>query len=116
MSTSTGRSGTPLTDEATGLLMGGPLNRFTSERREGWDRIKAVAEANNCVPNMLEVLSAARASNVRVFYALHRRYRPGDYESWEHMAPVQRAAWRGRVFEAGTWGGEVPEAFGPQPD
>jgi hypothetical protein len=43
-------------------------------------RLKAVAEANNCVPNMLQVLNAARAAKLLVFYPLHRRYRPGDYE------------------------------------
>jgi len=80
-----------------------------------WDRIKAVAEANACVPNMLEVLNAARKAGLRVFYAPHRRYRPGDYETWKHVAPIQRAAWSRKTFEYGTWGGEFRSEFAPQP-
>src|SRR5207248_1302859 len=52
---------------------------------------------------------------VRVFYALHRRYRPGDYESWKYIAPVQRSAWRSQTFAYGTWGGEIRREFEPQP-
>jgi ureidoacrylate peracid hydrolase len=48
-------------------------------------------------------------------YALHRRYRPGDYETWKYIAPIQRRAWLGKVFEDGTWGGEIRNEFAPQP-
>ena len=42
---------------------------------------------------MLQVLNAARKAKLRVFYALHHRYRPGDYETWKYIAPIQKAAW-----------------------
>ena len=64
---------------------------------------------------MLEVLNAARTAGIRVFYALHRRYRPGDYETWKYIAPIQKAAWSRRTFEYGTWGGEIRREFEPQP-
>jgi ureidoacrylate peracid hydrolase len=47
--------------------------------------------------------------------ALHHRYRPGDYESWKYIAPIQKAAWDRKTFEFGTWGGELREEFLPQP-
>jgi ureidoacrylate peracid hydrolase len=77
--------------------------------------MRHVAEANNCVPNMLQVLNAARKAELRVFYALHHRYRPGDYESWKYIAPTQKAAWSSKAFENGTWGGEIRREFEPQP-
>jgi ureidoacrylate peracid hydrolase len=80
-----------------------------------WDRLKAVAEANGCVPHMRQVLEAARKARLRVFYALHRRYRPGDYETWTYIAPIQKVAWSRRTFEHGTWGGEIRSEFAPQP-
>jgi ureidoacrylate peracid hydrolase len=43
--------------------------------------LKSVAEANKCVPYMMQVLEAARKAGIRIFYALHRQYRPGDYET-----------------------------------
>ena len=64
---------------------------------------------------MLQVLNAARKSGLRVFYALHRRYCPGDYETWKYIAPVQKAAWSHKTFEYGTWGGEIRGEFAPQP-
>src|SRR5262245_1318969 len=80
--------------QLTALLVIDPYNDFISEGGKLWDRVRAVAEANGCVPNMLQVLNAARKAGLRVFYAMHHRYRPGDYETWKYVAPVQRAAWR----------------------
>jgi ureidoacrylate peracid hydrolase len=101
--------------EITALLVIDPYNDFISEGGKVWDRLKTVAEANNCVPNMLQVLNAARKAGLRVFYALHHRYRPGDYETWKYIAPTQKAAWLHKIFEYGTWGGEIRREFGPQP-
>jgi len=100
----------------TALLVVDPYNDFISEGGKVWPRIKAVAEANGCVPHMLEVLNAARQAKLRVFYAMHRRYRPGDYETWQYIAPIQRAAWSRKTFEYGTWGGEFHPGFVPAPD
>ena len=102
--------------EITALLVIDPYNDFISEGGKIWDRIKAVAEANQCVPNMLQVLNAARQAKLRVFYAMHRRYRPGDYENWKYIAPIQKAAWKRKTFEYGTWGGEFRSDFRPGPD
>jgi ureidoacrylate peracid hydrolase len=99
----------------TALLVIDPYNDFISEGGKIWDRIRTVAEANQCVPNMERVLSAARNAGLRVFYALHRRYRPGDYETWKYIAPIQKAAWNRKSFEDGTWGGEIRDEFKPQP-
>ena len=101
--------------QATALLVIDPYNDFISEGGKVWNRISAVAEANRCIPHMLEVLEAARRTRLRVVYALHRRYRPGDYESWKSIAPVQKSAWTSKAFEYGTWGGEIRREFEPQP-
>src|SRR5215470_9068192 len=98
----------------TALIVVDPYNDFISEGGKIWDRIKGVAEDNQCIPHMLQVLEAARKEGIRVFYAMHRRYRPGDYETWKYIAPIQRSAWRSKAFEAGTWGGEVRSEFEPQ--
>jgi len=101
--------------DITALLVIDPYNDFISEGGKVWNRLRAVAEANRCVPHMLQVLQAARGARLRVFYALHRRYRPGDYETWKYIAPVQKAAWVHKTFEYGTWGGEIRTEFAPQP-
>ena len=101
--------------EITALLVIDPYNDFISEGGKIWGRLKAVAEANQCVPNMLRVLNVARNAGLRVFYALHHRYRPGDYESWKYIAPIQKAAWMHKSFEYGSWGGEIRSEFEPKP-
>ena len=101
--------------ELTALLVIDPYNDFISEGGKVWNRLKGVAEANRCVPHMLQVLNAARQAGLGVFYALHRRYRPGDYETRKYIAPVQKAAWLHKTFEHGSWGGEIRREFEPQP-
>ena len=101
--------------EITALLVIDPYNDFISEGGKIWPRIRAVAEANDCVPHMLQVLNAARTAKLTVFYVMHHRYRPGDYESWKYVAPIQKAAWRSNSFEFGTWGGEIRAEFEPGP-
>jgi nicotinamidase-related amidase len=60
--------------EITALLVIDPYTDFISEGGKFWPYLKTVAEANNCVPNMLQILNAARKAKLRVFYPLHRRY------------------------------------------
>lgn len=100
---------------ATGLVVVDPYNDFISEGGKVWDRLRGVAEAIGCVPHMIEMTEAARVSGIPVFYALHRRYRPGDYETWRYIAPIQRAAWSRRTFEYGSWGGEIHPDLAPRP-
>ena len=101
--------------QITALLVIDPYNDFISEGGKIWDRIKGVAEANACVPHMLQLLEAARKAEIRVFYSMHHRYRPGDYETWMYIAPIQVTGWKSKVFEYGTWGGEIRNEFMPKP-
>jgi nicotinamidase-related amidase len=106
----------PAYDRATtALLVIDPYNDFISEGGKIWSRIQAVAEANDCVPHMLQILNEARNAKLRVFYAMHRRYRPGDYETWKYIAPIQKRARTSKSFEYGTWGGEIRDGFEPLP-
>jgi ureidoacrylate peracid hydrolase len=93
--------------ETTALLVIDPYNDFVSEGGKIWDRIKNVAEVTNTVPHMSKLLAAARQVGLRVFYAVHRRYRPGDYESWKYIAPVQKAAMQRKTFEYAPQPGDI---------
>jgi len=100
--------------QITALIVIDPYNDFISEGGKIWNSLKAVAESNGCVPHMLQVLNAARRAELRIFYALHHRYRQGDYETWKYIAPIQKAAWSHKTFENGTWGGEIRSEFTPR--
>jgi ureidoacrylate peracid hydrolase len=53
--------------DITALLVIDPYNDFISEGGKVWNRLEGVAEANNCVPHMLQVLNAARKAGIHVF-------------------------------------------------
>ena len=74
--------------EITAPLVIDPYNDFISEKGKIWHRLEAVAEANKCIRDVLQVLNAARKAGLRVFYAMHHRYCPGDYQTWKYIAPV----------------------------
>ena len=46
--------------DITALIVIDPYNDFISEGGKLWDRLKGVAEANECVPHMMQVLDTAR--------------------------------------------------------
>ena len=81
--------------QLTALVMIDPYNDFLSEGGKRRDRLNPVAQANSCIPHMLQVMNAARKAALRGFYALHHRNRQGDYETWKYIAPIQKAAWVG---------------------
>ncbi len=51
--------------DLTGLVVIDPYNDFISEGGKVCDRLKGIAEANQCVAHMRQVLDAARASGIR---------------------------------------------------
>jgi ureidoacrylate peracid hydrolase len=67
--------------DVTALLVIDPYNDFISKGGKLWDRVRGVAEANNCVPNTLQVLNAARRAELRVFYWLRVR---SKFKSGKH--------------------------------
>jgi nicotinamidase-related amidase len=102
--------------DQTGLLVVDPYNDFISDGGKLWPRLREVAEANGCIPNMLQILGAARSAGVRVFFSPHRRWRAGDSnETWKFWTPIQEAGARSKVFADGTWGGTFRGEFTPQP-
>jgi nicotinamidase-related amidase len=101
--------------ERTALLFVDPYNDFLSEGGKVWPRIKGVAEKVGLLDNLRAVVAAVRAAGVRVFIVPHRRWEPGDLESWQHPNPYQKNTARNQVFARGSWGGEWHPDFAPQP-
>ncbi len=101
--------------DQTGLLVVDPYNDFISDGGKLWSRVREVVEANRCIPNMIEILEAARSAGARIFFAPHHRWRAGDYETWKFWAPIQEAGARSKVFADGTWGGTFRDEFRPRP-
>ncbi|GAA4483008.1 cysteine hydrolase [Rhodococcus olei] len=103
------------TTHSTAVLFVDPYNDFLSEGGKVWPQVKAVAEDNRLLDNLLAITTAARATGVRVFIAPHRRWEPGDYEDWTHPNPTQVEIMERHSFARGQWGGDWHPDFAPQP-
>ncbi|MCY1057705.1 isochorismatase family cysteine hydrolase [Nannocystis sp. SCPEA4] len=101
--------------ERTALLFVDPYNDFLSEGGKVWPRISGVAEKVGLLDNLRAVVAAVRAAGIRVFIVPHRRWEPGDLESWQRATPYQQMAAKRQTFAKGSWGGEWHPDFAPKP-
>jgi nicotinamidase-related amidase len=101
--------------QQTALLFVDPYNDFLSEGGKFWPRIEAVAREVNLLPNLKSIVAAVRAAGVRIVVAPHRRWEPGDYETWAHPTQNQLGAARSQAFARGSWGGDWHPDFAPRP-
>ena len=101
--------------EQTALLLVDPYNDFLSEGGKLHGLAKPVAEAVHTLEHMREVVAAARAADIQVFYVPHHRALPADFTGWQHPSPYQLGGHKAQVFAAGSWGGEWHPDFVPQP-
>jgi nicotinamidase-related amidase len=102
--------------DRTALLLVDPYNDFLSDGGKIWPRVKEVAEEVDLLNNLRAVVAAMRGAGIQVFIVPHRRWEPGDYESWDHPNPYQVESGRRQVFARGSWGGEWHPDFAPRPD
>ncbi|MEV4417662.1 cysteine hydrolase [Catellatospora sp. NPDC049609] len=100
---------------STGLIITDPYNDFISEGGKRWPQLKDVAESVDLIEHMRQIVAACRAAGIRVFYSRHRRWQPGDYETWRNATPYLQRAAGIQLFAVGTWGGQWHPDFEPQP-
>ena len=61
--------------EITAVLVSDPYNDFISEGDKTWDRLKAVAEANRCVPGKNVLVNSNQLTNESAELRFARRPR-----------------------------------------
>lgn len=104
----------PYEPSRTALLFVDPYNDFLSEGGKLWPMIKSVAEEVDLLDRLRAVLAGVRSVGSKVFIVPHRRWEPGDYESWDHANPSQLQTMQLQPFAKDTWGGEWHPDFAPQ--
>jgi nicotinamidase-related amidase len=98
----------------TALLFVDPYNDFLAEEGKLWPRVKEVATEVGLLDNLRGICRAAREAGIRIFLVPHRRWEPGDYETWRHPSPSHLAIMRRHTFARGEWGGDWHPDFAPQ--
>jgi nicotinamidase-related amidase len=99
----------------TAVLLVDPYNDFLSEGGKVWPRLEPMAQENGLLDNLRSMVASARDAGMRVVFVPHRRWEPGDYETWAHPNPTQLSIMERHIFARGTWGGEFHPDFQPQP-
>jgi ureidoacrylate peracid hydrolase len=97
----------------TALLVVDPYNDFISEGGKIWNRIRSVAEANDCVPATGPERGAQREASRLLRDA--SSISSGRLRNLEVHCTYPEAAWTRKTFEYGTWGGEIRPEFEPKP-
>jgi nicotinamidase-related amidase len=92
-------------------LLVDPYSDFLSEGGKIWPRVQPVAEQVGLLDHLRSVVTIAREAGIRVMIVPHRRWEPGDYETWDHPNPTQRGIMERHSFARGTWGGEFHPDF-----
>jgi nicotinamidase-related amidase len=100
--------------QSTALLFVDPYNDFLSEGGRIWPRVKEIAEEIGLIDNLKSINHAVRQAGIRVFIVPHRRWEPGDYESWRHPNPTQLSIMERHSFARGEWGGDWHPDFAPR--
>jgi nicotinamidase-related amidase len=98
----------------TAFVLVDPYNDFFAENGKIYPRLKEVAEAVGLHQHIRELLAAVRAADMQVVIAPHRRWRPGDFEGWLRPGRPHKSIRDGKVYEAGTEGGEWYPDFAPR--
>lgn len=98
----------------TGLLLVDPYNDFLSPGGKLYEVAKSVIEDVGTVAHMRDVVAAARAAGITVFYVPHHRAKPSDFSGWRNASPYLLAGHQAQVFAEGSWGGEWHPDFIPQ--
>jgi nicotinamidase-related amidase len=102
------------TTDRTALLIVDPYNDFMSEGGKLYDAIKETADASGMFGNLRKIISRVRSAGIQVFIVPDHRFKPHEFNNWQHVNMFQKAGLPTRAFEVGTWGGEFSPEFGPQ--
>lgn len=105
----------PYARAQTALLLVDPYNDFLSEGGRVFPLLKELAGKIGLLDNLRALDRAIRAAGIQVAIVPHRRWEPGDYETWDHPSPSQRKIMQIHHFARGAWGGEWHPDFVPQP-
>lgn len=97
----------------TALVLVDPYRDMLADDGAVWPLLRDVAEQVGTRRNLLDLLAAVRSAGIGVVYAPHRRYRPGDVDGWTRLSRAQRRLRDGRLFAAGTPGGDWYPGLAP---
>jgi nicotinamidase-related amidase len=97
----------------TAVMIIDPYNDFLHPKGKLNGLLADSLAATNTIVHLKEMVTAARAHKLPIYYGLHQQAKPGFLAGWNHASAQQKSQGKNLAFEEGTWGVEIFEGLEP---
>lgn len=100
----------------TAVIIIDPYNDFLHPKGKLSGMLADSLAETNTIKHLQEMVAAARAHKIPIYYGLHQQMKPGFIAGWNHATPLQKSQQHNVAFEEGSWGVEMYEGLEPNLD
>ena len=97
----------------TAVVVIDPYNDFLHPKGKLNGMLAESIKETDTITHLKELVDAARANNIPIYYGLHQQQKPGFLAGWNHASAMQQSQNDNRAFEEGSWGVEIYEGLEP---
>jgi len=87
----------------TAIVIIDPYNDFLHTKGKLNGLLAESMKETDTIAHLKELVAAARAHKLPIYYGLHQQAKPGFLAGWNHATPVQKSQNERKAFEEGTW-------------
>lgn len=100
----------------TAILLIDPYNDFIHPDGKLYSLLADSLKETDTISHIFDLLKAARAHKIPVYYGLHQPWKTGNFTGWNHMMAIHSSQNESHAFEEGSWGGTIFEGMEPDLD
>ncbi|KAL3419779.1 isochorismatase hydrolase [Phlyctema vagabunda] len=97
----------------TAIVLIDPYNDFIHPKGILTPLLAASLKETNTVAHLHDLVAAARAHMIPIFYGLHQQTKPGFLAGWQHATQSQLSQKEHNAFAEGTFGVEIYKGLEP---
>lgn len=97
----------------TAVVIIDPYNDFLHPKGKLNGLVADSLKETDTIKHLQELVAAARAHKIPIYYGLHQQTKPGFIAGWNHATAVQKSQRQHVAFEEGSWGVEMYEGLEP---
>jgi nicotinamidase-related amidase len=97
----------------TAILLIDPYNDFIHPDGKLYSLLAESLKETDTVSHIMDLIKAARAHKIPIFYGLHQPFKAGNFEGWKHMMAIHDSQAESHAFEEGTFGGTIYKGMEP---
>jgi nicotinamidase-related amidase len=98
----------------TAILLIDPYNDFLHQDGKLFPLLAESLKHTDTVKHIFDLIAAARANKIPIFYGLHQPFKPGNFDGWKHLMAIHHSQKESHSFEENTFGGTIYEGMEPK--